>query len=212
MNNRLLKVKVPPLPIAYVSAISTRDTAGTNNIVIPKTSGILAGDLLFAIVNAYYAFTPGTAPSGWTLTAQFNTRATTHVYTRTATGSEASSYTFLLSGSINNKLGTMVAFRNVRMSDPFKDIWPRDYAVNSFYISCGKIGYNYPVGNVALQIMCSSSAFANADTLLNCTLISKQSVAAIGWEVGDGGRCNGSAKYSQQTMGNSIQISINCLV
>lgn len=86
----------------------TQAGANSGNVTVSVPSGTAAGDLLVAIEfsDSDGSFAAMTAPSGWTEVYSSSSVATTagfgKVFTKTATGSEGSSYVFPSGGSSTN--------------------------------------------------------------------------------------------------------------
>ena len=103
--------------------IVQRGTATTANITtagsvtINKPTGVVAGDVMIAVLAKIGSTTALTAPSGWTVISQAALRTTStltygSVMYRVADGTDGSSYTFAL-GTTTSAVGDIVAFSNV---------------------------------------------------------------------------------------------------
>lgn len=97
-------------PFSIGNASSTGATGGAT-LVIPAPSGIVAGQLLVAVM-FFGGVTTVTNPSGWTTLADSNTGSFTgnHVASLTAGASEPGSYTFTLNTTTSNAAGGIIAF------------------------------------------------------------------------------------------------------
>jgi hypothetical protein len=96
-------------PVEFVSSSISTSVSSPNSVTAP--SGIAAGDLLL-LVGASNGVTVTSAPSGWDV--QLNESPSTPaaiVYTKIATGSEPSSYSWSLSSSTGNGLA-ILCYRN----------------------------------------------------------------------------------------------------
>lgn len=103
------------------ATIAFRNSSGTSNasstsIVISKPTGTVSGDVLLAIIdgNNTPVITP---PSGWTLVDSVNTTVTAviSIYSKVASGSEPSTYTWTLDSAQRNS-GAISSFSGVNNS------------------------------------------------------------------------------------------------
>jgi hypothetical protein len=112
--------------VAASVASLTQASASTGNVTINVPTGVTAGDLLVAIAfsdpdGSYAAMT---APTGWTIAADSSsvsasgTNGFGKVYTKTATGSEGSTYVFPASGSSTNMV-EVLRITGANTSTPF---------------------------------------------------------------------------------------------
>lgn len=98
-------------PLPEFIAQTTANT-GNATISIERPSGVSTGDLLVFVLYVGANGTVTSAPSGWS--AAINSGATIGamaVYTKVATSSEPTSYSFTHSSS-NSKTGSILAYRN----------------------------------------------------------------------------------------------------
>jgi hypothetical protein len=108
---------VVPISLSVVGKSTYNNPSGTDvsTVVIPKVTGTMTGDFMVAVVNGPYDGThTWTAPSGWTLVNQANTGAVSLeslVYTKTAGGSEPSSYTWTYGGTAGAMNGGILCYR-----------------------------------------------------------------------------------------------------
>lgn len=94
-------------PIEFVSSSSNRVASLAANTV-STPSGIQENDILVAVWRNPDNLAVSSVPSGWSLVVG---ASGFFIYTKTATSSEPSDYTFTLSTSRNNTIG-IVAYRN----------------------------------------------------------------------------------------------------
>lgn len=115
-----------PAPIAYVGKAGVwKDTTGPDtSYTINKPSGVVSGDLMIASL-ALSGNVTVTAPSGWTLTRtihktispgdEHSGSTTLAILTRTAGGSEPSSWTGSHTATAKPKITQCVAYRNAEI-------------------------------------------------------------------------------------------------
>ncbi len=110
---------VTTLPISYVGrGTAWNATSNTTAYTINRPSGVVSGDLMLACVAISDSVTPTvTAPAGWTVVRQFISSdsfasCTMAVLKRTAGGSEPTSWSGTLSGTVKPVLTESVAYRN----------------------------------------------------------------------------------------------------
>lgn len=112
--------------VAYKSQGTYLAYANRSDSTLAKPSSVASGDFLLAFIAYGRGAMPdlAVAPSGWTEVgstttsmAGFNVRFT--VWSKVATGSEPTSYTFTHSDGSANSCGMIVAYSNVDTSDPF---------------------------------------------------------------------------------------------
>lgn len=103
-----------PTPV-FQSAASNSDTVGTLTISRPSTYS--TGNLFIAMVYADTGITSISTPSGWTkqLTTQSGTSGLLTIYTKTATGSEPTTYSFTVVGSFPYSAGVIAAFSSAAL-------------------------------------------------------------------------------------------------
>jgi hypothetical protein len=85
------------MTIAYVSGSAASAPVNTATITVTAPASMVAGNLLVAVVMGNSGTTTITTPAGWTQAAQENPAGnpgSCAVFTKTATGSEPTSYTF----------------------------------------------------------------------------------------------------------------------
>src|SRR3972149_9893301 len=104
------------------SATASGDWATT--VTVTKPSGVVADDLLIALI--HWAGTPmtHTGPSGWTLEVtldeQEDRRAT--IWTKRAGGSEPANYTWSKASGGDYRVGGIAAFSGGITSNPYVDV------------------------------------------------------------------------------------------
>ena len=107
--------------IYFRSATTAQTASGASSIALAVPSGVVAGDVLIASIDAEGSGT-FTAPSGWSSTSLFagtiNT-GYTGVYYHVAGSSEPASYTWTL-GSSRKATGKMAAYVGVENSSPIE--------------------------------------------------------------------------------------------
>jgi hypothetical protein len=98
-------------PIEFISSTAAHAIAFNHIINVPGS--VQAGDFLIVMASVGSSRLFAT-PTGWTENLNENTRPTSHVFTRTATGSEPASYTFSFTGgSSSDATLAMLCYRNV---------------------------------------------------------------------------------------------------
>jgi hypothetical protein len=116
------------MPATYRSSSFAANAAGTDvtNVVVSKPSGTVQGDGMVAIVAGFQAGSGVSAPSGWTAKQSNITSSTglrVDIYTKTAGGSEPSTYTFSrLSGS-GSMSAVIITVSDISFNDWEANLW-----------------------------------------------------------------------------------------
>lgn len=108
------------MAIAYVSGSVKALTSSGGTVVITKPSSVVATNTLVALLDygtvTTLSYTP---PTGWASHgSQFIHDVGLFIFTKTATGSEPSTYTFVLSASAIPRAGAILQFSGVTTSTP----------------------------------------------------------------------------------------------
>ena len=107
--------------ISFTDSATNDNGPGATTLTLSKPAGVAAGDVMLAqITFAGGSSVNVTAPSGWTQVGSDNNNGTSvgqRVYSKVATGSEPSSYTWILS-SLKKAAGGISGYRGVDTSSP----------------------------------------------------------------------------------------------
>lgn len=180
--------------IAQRGTVTTKiGTADATTLVINVPTGVVAGDVMIANIIEYDAVTGWPTCSGWTL-IKSNILAATKtghgaVFYKVSTGSEPASYTFTLTGTPVQSLGSMVAFSGVdtkgglnpngTAGGPF-DVTPVEFSVSSSSTTAvGATAITTATANAAVVMFGMGAGPASASTWSGWTTTSPGALAEL---------------------------------
>ncbi len=108
----------PPAPPIAFRSVATAANNTTTSLIVPRPAGVVSGDVMVAVVDVRQNPT-ATAPAGWS-EVSMTPNGTTYrqfVYTKVATGSEPTSYTFGFNQS-RRASGAIAAYSGVSTTSP----------------------------------------------------------------------------------------------